>query len=146
MIDFGTYETVKLGDVAEFGRAKKDKVYPAGCSTIQISATKGQIGFLTHASTVEAKEAVIRPQAGIDARYFNIVLQKNVAQFMEKYATGLNIQEKEIANFPIQLHNVETQKAIADMMKYMDDKADTIESEIAGLKKLKKAMLEKLMV
>lgn len=101
---------------------------------------------MTHASTVEAKEAVIRPQAGIDARYFNIVLQKNVAQFMEKYATGLNIQEKEIANFPIQLHNVETQKAIADMMKYMDDKADTIESEIAGLKKLKKAMLEKLMV
>ena len=40
MIDFNTYEEVKLEDVAEFGRAKQGFVYPVGSSTIQISASK----------------------------------------------------------------------------------------------------------
>lgn len=48
MIDFDNFECVKLEDVAEFGRAKAGYIYPAGTSTIQISATKGQIDFLEY--------------------------------------------------------------------------------------------------
>lgn len=47
MIDFTTYEEVLLGDVAEYARAKQGHIYPAGTSTIQISATRGQVGYLT---------------------------------------------------------------------------------------------------
>lgn len=41
MVDFRTYEVVKLEDVAEYARAKQGKIYPAGTSTLQISATRG---------------------------------------------------------------------------------------------------------
>lgn len=45
MVDFRTYEVVKLEDVAEYARAKQGKIYPAGTSTLQISATRGVLGF-----------------------------------------------------------------------------------------------------
>lgn len=38
MVDFRTYEVVKLEDIAEYARAKQGKIYPA---TLQISATRG---------------------------------------------------------------------------------------------------------
>ena len=45
MVDFKTYEIVKLEDVAEYARAKQGKIYPAGTSTLQISATRGVLAF-----------------------------------------------------------------------------------------------------
>lgn len=45
MVDFRTYEVVKLKDVAEYARAKQGKIYPAGTSTLQISATRGGLAF-----------------------------------------------------------------------------------------------------
>lgn len=45
MVDFKTYEIVKLEDVAEYARAKQGKIYPAGTSTLQISATRGRLVF-----------------------------------------------------------------------------------------------------
>lgn len=43
MVDFKTYEIVKLEDVAEYARAKQGKIYPARTSTLQISATRGGV-------------------------------------------------------------------------------------------------------
>lgn len=45
MVDFRTYEVVKLEDIAEYARAKQGKIYPAGTSTLQISATRGVLAF-----------------------------------------------------------------------------------------------------
>lgn len=116
MIDFHTYEEVKLVDVAEFGRAKKGYIYPRGASTLQISATKGQIGYLDEPSEVPPKHVVIIPQAGINPKYFNYVMHKSIEQFMYKYATGMNIQEKEVGNLSIPLHNLDTQKAVGELL------------------------------
>ena len=76
MIDFESYEEFKLEDVAEFERAKQGHIYPRGTSTIQISATRGQVNFLFVDRAVHAKEVAIIPQAGINQKYFNIVLRK----------------------------------------------------------------------
>ena len=59
MIDFCKYETMKLGDIAEWERAKKGFVYPAGCTIIQVSATKGEVHYLTKKSEVEPKYVVV---------------------------------------------------------------------------------------
>lgn len=93
MIDFHTFEILNLEDVAEYGRATEGHIYPAGTSTIQISATRGQIGFLDHPGKIATKDVAIIPQAGINMRYFNFVLQLNMDRFLNKYATGLNIKE-----------------------------------------------------
>ena len=145
MIDFNTYEEVKLEDVAEYARAKKGKVYPAGTSTIQISATRGQIGYLDKPSEVHTKDVAIIPQAGINPRYFNIVMNKNIDEFMAKYATGINIKENEVGKFPIQLHNKETQDAIAKMFAYAEGQGKIIQDKIDSLKELKNTLLNKMM-
>lgn len=146
MIDINTYLEVKLEDVADFERAKKGKVYPAGSSYIQISATRGQIGFLYEPGTIKSKDVVIIPQAGIDRYYFNIILQRNIDEFINKYSTGINIQEKEIANFPIQLHGYVEQVAIAKIVRQMDNRYKEKESEVENIKQLKKGLLSKMFV
>lgn len=145
MIDFNTYEEVKLEDVAEYARAKKGKIYPAGTSTIQISATRGQIGYLNYPSEVHTKDVAIIPQAGTNPKYFNFVMQKNIGEFMRKYATGINVQEKEVGNFPIQLHNRETQDAIVKMLDYAETQEQIAQQEIDSLKELKNTLLNKMM-
>lgn len=145
MIDFNTYEEVKLEDVAEYARAKKGWTYPAGTSTIQISATRGQIGYLDKPSEVHTKDVAIIPQAGINPRYFNIVMNKNIDEFMAKYATGINIKENEVGKFPIQLHNKETQDAIAKMFSYAEQQEQITQQEINSLKELKNTLLNKMM-
>ena len=115
MIDLNTYEEVKLEDVAEYARAKKGKVYPVGTSTIQISATRGQIGYVTEPRDIETKHS------------------------------GLNIQEKDVGKFPIQLHNSETQDAIAKAFGYTEIQEQIAQQEIDSLKELKNTLLNKMM-
>lgn len=146
MIDFNFYECVKLEDVAEFGRAKEGFIYPRGTSTLQISATKGQIGYLDERREVHTKEVAIIPQAGINPRYFNIILQKNIEVFLHKYKTGLNIQEKEVGNFPIELHNPETQEAVVKMFDYLEAEEAQIQAEINVLETMKNTMLDYMLV
>lgn len=146
MIDFYSYECVKLEDVAEFGRAKEGFIYPRGTSTLQISATKGQIGYLEQKGEVQTKDVAIIPQAGINPKYFNIVLQRNIAQFLQRYKTGLNIQEKEVGKFPIELHNPETQEAVVKMFEYMESEERQIQAEIDVYQAMKKTMLNDMMV
>lgn len=145
-IDFHSYEQVKLEDVAEFGRAKQGHVYPRGATTLQISASRGQLGYLEYPSEVPTKDVVIIPQAGIHPRYFNYVMQKNIDAFMRKYATGINIQENEVGQFPIELHNTDTQEAVVQLLEFLDEQEQIIQGEIDGLTKTKKAMLNMMMV
>ncbi|NVO88934.1 restriction endonuclease subunit S [Lactobacillus rhamnosus] len=146
MIDFSSYERVKLIDVADFERAKKGHIYPSGSSTFQISATRGQIGYLDHPQTVKSKDAVITPAAGINGRYFNLILQKNVDEFMHKYATGLNVQLDELGFFPIEICNSETQEAIARMLMFVGDKESEAHDELNYLLELKQALLQRMML
>lgn len=146
MIDFKTYEEVKLEDVAEYGRAKRGYLYPAGTSTLQISASRGQVGFLSKPGYVASKDVAIIPQAGISPKYFNIILNKNVKNFMSKYATGINIKEQEIGNFPVQLHNQETQRAVTLMLNRIDDEERNINDTIEFYKKMKQTFLSQMMV
>ena len=145
-IDFHSYEQVKLEDVAEFGRAKQGHVYPRGATTLQISASRGQLGYLDFPSEVPAKDVVIIPQAGIHPRYFNYVMHKNIDAFMRKYSTGLNVQENEVGQFPIEIHNGDTQEAVVRFLEFMDEQEKIIQDEIDGLTKTKKAMLNMMMV
>lgn len=146
MIDFNSYECVKLEDVAEFGRAKKGHVYPRGASTLQISATNGQVEYLEEPREVEEKYVVIIPSAGIHPKYFNVVLQKNIGHFIAKYKAGLNIQEKDVGRFPIELHNFETQEAIVDMFNIMEQEEARIEAEIKVAQNMKESFLRQMMV
>lgn len=146
MVDFRTYEVVKLEDVAEYARAKQGKVYPAGTTTLQISATRGDIGFLYEPGYIHTKNVAIIPQTGIDPLYFNVALQRNIDLFMHKYATGINIQEHEVGKFPIYLHDYETQKAIVAMFRQLEHEMAVERDTVNALKDLKNNMLKNMFV
>lgn len=141
MVDLSTYEEVKLEDVAEFARAKQGYTYPAGTSTIQISATRGQVGYLTKPGGIATKNVAIIPQAGINPKYFNIMLLRNIDRFRAKYQTGINIQEHEIGKMPIQVANPETQSAIVQLWEFMERELIRETRELEALKKLKQNSL-----
>lgn len=145
-IDFHSYEQVKLEDVAEFARAKQGHVYPRGATTLQISASRGQLDYLDYPREVATKYVVIIPQAGINSRYFNYVMQKNIDVFMRKYSTGINVQENEVGQFPIEVHSTDTQEAVVELLEYLDEQEQIIQGEIEGLTKTKKAMLSLMMI
>nr|DAH10881.1 MAG TPA: hypothetical protein [Caudoviricetes sp.] len=146
MVDFRTYEIVKLEDVAEYARAKQGKLYPAGTTTLQISATRGDIGFLFEPGYIHTKNVAIIPQTGIDPLYFNIAMQRNIDLFMHKYATGINIQEHEVGKFPIYLHDYETQKAIVAMFRQLEHETAVERDTVSALKDLKSNMLKNMFV
>lgn len=146
MVDFRTYEVVKLEDVAEYARAKQGKVYPAGTTTLQISATRGDIGFLFEPGYIHTKNVAIIPQTGIDPLYFNIAMQRNIDLFMHKYATGINIQEHEVGKFPIYLHDYETQKSIVLMFRQLEHEMEVERDTVNALKDLKNNMLKNMFV
>lgn len=146
MIDFISYEEVKLEDIAEFERSKTGHIYPAGASFIQVSASRGQVGYLYKKGEIESKNVVIIPQAGIDTFYFNIILKKNIDEFLHRYATGINVQEKEIGNFPIQLHCYEAQREIARVVKEMDKRCNEQENEIMKFNEFKKTLLSEMFI
>ena len=146
MVDFRTYEVVKLEDVAEYATAKQGKIYPAGTTTLQISATRGDIGFLFEPGYIHTKNVAIIPQTGIDPLYFNIAMQRNIDLFMHKYATGINIQEHEVGKFPIYLHDYETQKAIVAMFRQLEHEMVVERDTISALKDLKSNMLKNMFV
>ncbi len=146
MVDFRTYEVVKLEDVAEYARAKQGKVYPAGTTTLQISATRGDIGFLFEPGYIHTKNVAIIPQTGIDPLYFNIAMQRNIDLFMHKYATGINIQEREVGKFPIYLHDYETQKSIVLMFRQLEHEMEVERNTVNALKDLKSNMLKNMFV
>lgn len=146
MVDFRTYEVVKLEDVAEYARAKQGKLYPAGTTTLQISATRGDIGFLFEPGYIHTKNVAIIPQTGIDPLYFNIAMQRNIDLFMHKYATGINIQEHEVGKFPIYLHDYETQKAIVLMFRQLEHEMTVERDMVNTLKDLKNNMLNNMFV
>lgn len=146
MVDFRTYEVVKLEDVAEYARAKQGKLYPAGTTTLQISATRGDIGFLFEPGYIHTKNVAIIPQTGIDPLYFNIAMQRNIDLFMHKYVTGINIQEHEVGKFPIYLHDYETQKAIVLMFRQLEHEMAVERDMVNTLKDLKNNMLNNMFV
>lgn len=146
MIDFNTYEEVNLEDVAEYERAKVGHIYPRGATILQVSATKGELGFLYYPQEVLSKYVVIIPSSGVDPKYFNFIMQKNIDKFMVKYLAGLNLQEQDVRRFPIQLHNTETQKAIVRMLEHIDSQIDISKQEIEAATKFKRSMLSGMMI
>lgn len=134
----------ELKDVATWERAKAGKIYPAGCSTLRISATKGQIGYLDQPQEVEPKDVVIKPNQDIQPYYFYVILKKNVGTFLTAYKQGLNIQANDVGHYPIELHDYEKQKEIVEIVKGIDTQIINVTASMSVAKDLKKNMLSNM--
>jgi len=51
-----------------------------------------------------------------------------------------------LGQFPIEVHNTDTQEAVVELLEYLDEQERIIQGEIDGLTKTKKAMLNMMMI
>lgn len=146
MIDIKNYKNLKLIDVAKWERSKEGKIYPKGCTLIQVSATKGEVGYLNKKGEVEGKYAVVEPNKNINPKYLNIVIERNIGHFLSKYQAGLNIQIDDLKHLDIELHNKPTQDMIADHVTIMEREAENVTKEIEILQTTKNRFLRDLLI
>lgn len=141
MVDFKSYKEVKLIDVADIERAKKGKMYDAGCVIIQVSATDGQIYVLNEIQEVETKYAVIIPKKDVNGFYLKAAIEKELPKFLHQNQTGMNLQMDSFNVLKIKLHNRETQDYLGQILKKYDDGLEKEREIIEELKDMKKYYL-----
>lgn len=139
------WRMIELPQVATWERAKKNKVYPAGCSLLQVSATKGQLVYLHEAQTVDSKYCVIMPDTSkILPFYLYRILEFNMEEFLSKEQTGLNIKPEILHRFPVQFYeSMEIQKFISDEQYFYEMKKMEVQKQIEMLKQMKAYLLDK---
>ena len=141
MVDFTSRKEIKLTDIADIERAKKGKMYDAGCVIIQVSATDGQIYVLNEIQEVETKYAVIIPKIDVNGFYLKIAIEKELPKFLHQNQTGMNLQMDSFNVLKIKLHNRETQDYLEQILKKYDDGLEKEREIIDELKDMKKYYL-----
>ena len=133
---------VNLTDVANVERSKKGKIYPAGCTLIQVSATRGQLELMQEEGIVDNKFAVIIPTE-IDGEYLFNVLQMTMPNFLLKYQTGININPNVLKYLKLQIHkDITIQKFVVKTMHQIDKSINRTEREVESFKNIKKYHLD----
>ena len=140
--------TVRLLDVAEVEQVKAGKTYPAGSILIQVSATKGQMRFLSEPREVEAKYAVIEPKGdAVSPDYLFWALGIAMPPFLARYQTTMNIQMGVFKHLCLEIHNErETQDEIVSLFSMVDKRINDEEETISRLKDFKKWHLDTMFV
>ena len=141
MVDFTSCKEIKLTDIVDIERAKKGKMYDAGCVIIQVSATDGQIYVLSEVQEVETKYAVIIPKESINGYYLKVAIERELLKFLHQNQTGMNLQMDSFKALKIKLHNRETQDYLEQILKKYDDGLEKEREIIDELKDMKKYYL-----
>lgn len=140
------YEWKKVTDLVKIERAKKNKIYKAGSIKIQMSATRGQMFYLTTDQEVETHYAVMEPIIEINTFYLFEILKDDVERFLSIYQTGLNITIDIFDYWKVPIHKkIETQNKFAEILSYMNKLISKEETAIQFYQDYKEYNLEKLL-
>ena len=131
---------VKLSEVAEIERVKKNQVYSKDTLYLQFSATDKTIRYLDKSSTLETKFGIIKPK-GINSKYLYFILQKELPNFLARYLSGININPDIFKYFKFQIHS--TAVAQAKAVKALE-LAELAEQQVQSWKDFKKYHLDKM--
>ena len=139
------YKKVKLLDLVDIERAKKNKIYDKGNIIIQVSASKGQIFYLDHDTTVESKYIVLKDNKVINTKYLYYVISDLLPEFLAKYQTGINIQPEVFNYMELVIHNdIETQNHIVNILDKLDERTKKEEELLLLCKDFKEYHLNKM--
>ena len=129
-------KTINITELANIERSS-GKIYPAGCTLIQVSATNGQVLYHAEEAEIPAKYAVITANDKVLPKYLYHMISFQAGCFIHAIQTGLNIQMDTLSEMKLKIHtDLEKQ---AEIVKYLDviEKMET--SEEATIELLKQA-------
>ena len=110
-------KTVNITELAKIERSS-GKVYPAGCTLIQVSATRGQVLYHAEEAEVPAKYAVVTANKKVLPKYLYHMISFQADAFFHAIQTGLNIQMDTLNDMKLKIHtDLEKQ---AEIVRYLD--------------------------
>ena len=110
-------KTVNITELASIERSS-GKVYPAGCTLIQVSATRGQVLYHAEEAEVPSHYAVFSPNDKVLPKYLYHMISFQADAFFHAIQTGLNIQMDTLNEMKLKIHtDLEKQ---AEIVKYLD--------------------------
>ena len=143
------YKKVKLLDLVDIERAKKNKVYEKGNIIIQVSASKGQIFYLEEKTTVESQYIILTCKNNkiINAKYLYYVISDLLPKFLTKYQTGINIQPEVFNYMELVIHDdIKTQDHIAKIFDKIDEDIKKEEELLKKYQEFKEYHIGKMFV
>ena len=110
-------KTVNITELAKIERSS-GKVYPAGCTLIQVSATKGQVLYHVEEAEIPSHYAVFLPNEKVLPKYLYHMISFQAGHFIYTVQTGLNIQINSLNEMKLKIHT-EMEKQ-AEIVRYLD--------------------------
>ena len=108
---------VKITELASIERSS-GKAYPAGCTLIQVSATRGQVLYHAEEAEIPSHYAVFSPNDKVLPKYLYHMISFQAGRFIHTIQTGLNIQMDTLNEMKLKIHtDLEKQ---AEIVKYLD--------------------------
>lgn len=140
---------MKLAKITELANIERSsgRVYPAGCTLIQISATRGQVLYHAEEAEIPSHYAVFLPNDMVLPKYLYHAISCQAGHFIYTVQTGLNIQMDTLNEMKLKIYtDLEKQ---AEIVKYLDviEKMEAKEeATIDLLKQAKQTNLSKMFV
>lgn len=134
-----------ISNVAQVERAKSGKIYPAGCTLIALSATKGEVEYLEKDGEVETRYAVLIPdREKVLGKFLHISVCQYFQEFLYKHRTGINLQFGELEQLKIGIYDMEQQRQIVQDIGEIMLRIEQEEKAIEQAKEWKRAMLGRM--
>ena len=108
---------VNITELATIERSS-GKTYPAGCTLIQVSATKGQVLYNVEEAEIPAKYAVVTANKKVLPKYLYHMISFQADAFFHAIQTGINIQIESLNEIKLKIHT--DLKKQAEIVKYLD--------------------------
>lgn len=99
-------------------RGQNGVIYPAGTSAVQISASKGQMLYLSEPGSIPNHYASIVPKRGMNGFYLFLVIEMAMPAFVARYRQGLNLIASDLKFLEVDIHPHErTRNIVCDFLK-----------------------------
>lgn len=145
MIDLNDFEVRRITEIASLERARKGRIYPARSTLIELSAIHDGVAYLEKSGEVETRYCVVIANIDCVPYYLYLSISKAFPEFMYKYGAGINLQQGELKNLKVHVHNIETQAYIAETCVTADRARRAEEAEVERLEDMKKYFLDNMM-
>lgn len=140
---------MKLTKITELTNIERSsgKVYPAGCTLIQISATRGQVLYHAEEAEIPSHYAVFLPNDMVLPKYLYHAISCQAGHFIYTVQTGLNIQMDTLNEMKLKIHtDLEKQAEIVRYLDVIEKMEAKEEATIELLKQAKQTNLSKMFV
>ena len=147
-MDFSNYKRIKLIDIADIRRLKKNEAVEDNTILLQLSASRGQVDFIEKGQIINTtKYAIIIPKIKLNPRYLYLIICREMEEFCQVYQTGINIQLDELDNLKIDYHeDIKVQDIIVAYDSLYQEEIKREEAAVESLKIFKKSLLTKLFI